>query len=60
MGPPGPPVPRGPKGHDGTIVDPISSYETYVTFINLRKKGITFNTGNRKDKGKSDSTYWAY
>ena len=38
MGPPGPPGPRGPKGHDGTLIDPTSSYETYVNFINLRKR----------------------
>ena len=60
MGPPGPPGPRGPKGHDGALIDPTSSYETYVNFINLRKKNWTFNTWNCKDKRKSDSIYWVY
>ena len=41
MGPPGPPGPRGPRAYAGTIIDPTSSYETYVKYINLRK--ITLN-----------------
>ena len=37
-GRPGVPGPRGPKGHNGALIDPTCSYETYVNFINLRKK----------------------
>ena len=51
MGPPGPPGPRGPKGHDGTLIDPTSSYETYVNFINLRKKSGHSIRGIVKIKG---------
>ena len=47
----GPPGPRGPRGHDGTVVDPTSSYETYVTFINLRKKTSHSIRGIVKIKG---------
>ena len=37
----GPPGPKGPKGDNGAIVDPTtSSYETYVKYINLRKKAL--------------------
>ena len=36
----GPPGPKGPKGDNGAIVDPTSSYETYVKYINLRKKTL--------------------
>ena len=36
----GPPGPKGPKGDNGAIVDPASSYDTYVKYINLRKKNI--------------------
>ena len=36
----GPPGPKGPKGDNGAIVDPASSYETYVKYINLRKKTL--------------------
>ena len=51
MGPPGPPGPQGPKGHDGTLIDPTSSYETYVNFINLRKKSGHSIRGIVKIKG---------
>ena len=36
----GPRGPPGPKGENGAIVDPTSSYETYVKYINLRRKTI--------------------
>ena len=36
----GPPGPRGLQGENGALVDPTSSYETYVKYINLRKKTI--------------------
>ena len=36
----GPPGPKGSKGDNGAIVDPTSSYETYVKYINLRKKNL--------------------
>ena len=36
----GPRGPAGPKGENGAIVDPTSSYETYVKYINLRRKTI--------------------
>ena len=32
--------PRGPRGQDGATVDPTSTYETYVKYINLRRKTI--------------------
>ena len=32
--------PRGPKGENGALVDPMSTYETYVKYINLRRKTI--------------------
>ena len=47
----GSPGPRGPRGNDGTVVDPTSSYETYVTFINLRKKTSHSIRGIVKIKG---------
>ena len=37
MGRPGPPGLRGPRGYAGTIIDPTSSYEVYVKYINLWK-----------------------
>ena len=46
--------PPGPKGQDGALIDPTSSYETYITYINLRKKtsysirGIVKIKGNQK------------
>ena len=36
----GPRGPPGPKGECGALVDPTSSYETYVKYINLRRKTI--------------------
>ena len=30
----------GPRGQDGATEDPTSSYETYVKYINLRRKTI--------------------
>jgi len=30
----------GPKGENGAIADPTSSYETYVKYINLRRKTL--------------------
>ena len=59
MGPPGPPGPQGPKGHDGTLIDPTSSYETYVNFINLRKKSGHSIRGIVKIKG-NQTVYTGY
>ena len=59
MGPPGPPGPRGPKGYDGTLIDPTSSYETYVNFINLRKKSGHSIRGIVKIKG-NQTVYKGY
>ena len=36
----GPPGPRGPQGENGALVDPASSCETYVKYINLRRKTL--------------------
>ena len=36
----GPRGPPGPQGENGALVDPTSSYEAYVKYINLRKKTI--------------------
>ena len=36
----GPRGPRGPRGRDGTSIDPTSTYEAYVKYINLRRKTI--------------------
>ena len=59
MGPPGPPGPRGPKGHDGALIDPTCSYETYVNFINLRKKTSHSMRGIVKIKG-NQTVYIGY
>ena len=32
--------PRGPRGENGAIVDPTQDLETYVKYINLRKKTL--------------------
>ena len=36
----GPRGPRGHRGRDGATMDPASLYETYVKYINLRRKTI--------------------
>ena len=36
----GPPGPRGPQGENGALIDPTQDLETYVKYINLRKKTL--------------------
>ena len=67
---------RGPRGEDGATVDPTSSYDTYVKYINLRRKTINSICGivkimtNQKTYGNISSLletmttlkhfYWTY
>ena len=53
MGPGGAPGPRGPRGYAVTIIDPTSSYETYVKYINLRKITLHYLRGDSRSEGKS-------
>ena len=52
--------PPGPRGENGAIVDPTSSYETYVKYINLRQKTIHSILGFVHVTSNLSATHTAY